>query len=100
MSHKYLKINIISAQPVFQISKPLLRLVVLYPDRQSLPGTQHHHQPLSSGNRGVTQITLQEHIMLHEDRDNHDGIFRALCLMYKDRISYHMSIGKIGFKGT
>jgi hypothetical protein len=40
-----------------------------------------NHKPLATRDAGVEEISLQHCILLREDRDDHDGIFRPLALV-------------------
>lgn len=58
------------------------------PDRgcKSLLLTDQHDELLASGQPGVEEVPLQEHVMLHGDREHHGREFGALALVYSDGI--------------
>ncbi len=43
-------------------------------------------KPLTAGNAGIEQITLQHRVMLRHDGDHHGWVFRALALMDGRRV--------------
>ena len=63
---------------------PLSRLVVPDSEAQSLPLPDYHQQPLGAGNTGVDEVSLEKHVMLHGDRDDHRWELRALRLVDGD----------------
>jgi hypothetical protein len=78
--------SILQTQPIPQIRIALSRLVIPDPYGQGPFGTHHAHQFLSTGNRRINQIALQERIMLGQDRDNHGRVFGALGFVDGDGV--------------
>jgi hypothetical protein len=49
-------------------------------------------KPLTTGNAGIEQITLQHGVVLRHDRHHDGGVFRALALVDGRRIGRHQGV--------
>ena len=45
-----------------------------------------HDQPLAARHRRVEQVPLQQEVVLHEQRDHHRRVLRALALVHAHRV--------------
>ena len=83
-------IGLVSAaceKAIVQSRKSLADVVVVHGTRKSSFLTNENHHLSGSGNGGIHQITLQEHVVLHGQGYYHCGKFRSLALMNRDCIS-------------
>ena len=53
-------------------------LVVLDGHVQGAALAHQHHQLFAARDAGIDQVALQQHVMLHHQRDDHGRVFRAL----------------------
>jgi hypothetical protein len=61
-----------------QAGKSLLDLIVVDTDGQRPTAADHDHQLAATGDSRINQVTLQQNIMLGQNRQNNDRIFRPL----------------------
>jgi hypothetical protein len=62
-------------KPCRQISHPPLRPLIPDSHPQRLRLRDDHHQLLPTRHPGINQIPLEQHVMLHRHRDDHNWIF-------------------------
>src|SRR5215469_17383043 len=80
------------AQPFCQLRPPSPPRDVAHRNGNGLLLSNHHDEPLPSGDASVEEIALQHGVMLSQHWDYHGGIFRPLAFVNGRRVGRHQHI--------